>query len=64
MKKVDSVVTAIVQLFTGRVAFADTSSDLREALEANKREDYPEVARWYLKAAEQGHAKAQSNLGV
>ena len=27
-------------------------------------QDYKEAVKWYTKAAEQGHANAQSNLGV
>ncbi len=27
-------------------------------------EDYDEAAKWYRKAAEQGHANAQYNLGI
>ena len=32
--------------------------------EAYERKDYAEAVRWYRKAAEQGHARAQNNLGV
>ncbi len=29
-----------------------------------RRQDYAEAVKWYRKAAEQGHATAQYNLGV
>jgi hypothetical protein len=28
------------------------------------KQDFAEAARWYLKAAEQGHEKAQYSLGI
>ena len=35
-----------------------------DGLAADKRQDYKEAVRLYRLAAEQGHAKAQSNLGL
>ena len=38
--------------------------DFLKGLAAYKAEDYPEAARWFSKAAEQGDTTAQFNLGV
>ena len=60
MKKVGSVVTVIVLLFTCCVAAADISSDLKKAFDAKNP---TEVAQYCRKAAEQGLAEAQLNFG-
>jgi TPR repeat protein len=45
-------------------ADAQFSLGLRFANGSGPALDYPQAARWYLKAAEQSHALAQFNLGV
>jgi uncharacterized protein len=40
------------------------NSFYNDGVDAYKRKDYKEAVKWYTKAAEQGDAEAQSNLGV
>ena len=48
-------------LFSGSsVVIAD---DYQDGLDAYKRQDYKEAIKWFRLSAEQGHAKAQNNLG-
>jgi TPR repeat protein len=42
----------------------DVTEIMASADAANKRKDYAEARRWYLKAAEQGDSRAQNNLGA
>ena len=37
---------------------------LERRLEADKSRNYKEATKWYKKAANQGHAYAQTNLGT
>ena len=46
------------------VACSEPPTDYEKGLAAGKAQDYPEALRWYRKAAEQGDAPAQNNLGV
>ena len=43
--------------------WADAQSDKDKGWAAFEAGDYVESAKWYRKAAEQGHANAQHNLG-
>jgi TPR repeat protein len=42
----------------------DAASQMKVALAFDKEDDFPEAAFWYQKAAEQGNAAAQYNLGM
>ena len=44
--------------------WADARSDLDKGFKADKASNYAIAAKWYRKAAEQGDADAQFNLGV
>ena len=44
--------------------WADAQSDAVKGWEAEQAGDYVEAVKWYRKAAEQGDAVAQNNLGV
>ena len=43
--------------------WADAKSDFKRGYTAYEAGDYVEVVKWWRKAAEQGHAEAQNNLG-
>ena len=43
---------------------ADPDKLFRQGAEADERGDFDEAVKWYRKAAERGHAGAQSNLGL
>ena len=45
------------------MALASPQDDFKKGHVADKAKDYPEALRWYRKAAEQGDARAQYNLG-
>ena len=45
------------------MALASPQADFEKGLAAYNAQDYPEAVRWYRKAAEQGDASAQTNLG-
>jgi TPR repeat protein len=51
---------AILALICGRAI----AGPFDEGSAAQGRGDYTEAAKWYRKAAEQGDARAQANLGV
>ena len=54
----------IVALLTlPAMALASPQDDFVKGAAAYEAKDYPEALRWYRKAAEQGHAKAQYHLG-
>ncbi|MDG2286187.1 MAG: tetratricopeptide repeat protein, partial [Alphaproteobacteria bacterium] len=44
--------------------WADAESDFDKGYAADEAGDFTEAAKWYRKAAEQGNADAQFNLGV
>ena len=46
------------------MALASPQDDLEKGRAAHEAKDYPEAVRWYRKAAEQGNASAQFNLGL
>ena len=48
---------------SGGAVWADAQSDAGKGWEAYQAGNYAEALKWYRKAAEQGHALAQSNLG-
>ncbi|MEW6313466.1 MAG: tetratricopeptide repeat protein [Pseudomonadota bacterium] len=50
--------------FYSVVAAADATTDFIAGLVAYDKKDYASALKWYRKAAEQGHAGAQSNLGI
>ena len=45
------------------MALASPQDDFEKGLAADNAQDYHEAVRWYRKAAEQGDASAQTNLG-
>ena len=45
------------------MALASPQDDYEKGLAAHKAKDYPEAVRWFRKAAKQGLAPAQNNLG-
>jgi hypothetical protein len=49
---------------SGGAVWADAQSDAVKGWEAEQAGDYVEAVKWYRKAAEQGDAVAQNNLGV
>ncbi len=55
-----TLVALVLSLCHTSFVFADESA---EAEEAYKRGDYAEAAKWFRKAAEEGDAVAQYNLG-
>ena len=48
---------------SGGAVWADAQSDLDKGDAAFEADDFKEAAKWYRKAAEQGHVSAQYNLG-
>ena len=46
------------------MALASPQDDLKKGIAADKAKDYPEAARWFRKAAEQGDVDAQLLLGI
>lgn len=50
-------------LTTAPPALADAADDLRRGVQAYAAEDFAEAVEWFRKAAAQGHAGAQFNLG-
>ena len=44
-------------------AFADAEEDFDRGWAAYTKGDYPQAVKWFRKAAEQGNAFAQFNLG-
>jgi TPR repeat protein len=42
----------------------DAKKSFLEGVAAEKRGDYAEAVKWYRKAADQGYAEAQLNLGI
>ena len=45
-------------------AFADAEEDFDRGWAAYTKGDYPQAVKWFRKAAEQGEASAQNNLGA
>lgn len=41
----------------------NVAADTDEGVAAHRAGDYKTALKWYIKGAEQGHAKAQSSLG-
>ena len=55
------IVLSFLFLFTSSsVVFGD---DFQDGWDAYQKKDYKEAVKWWLPLAEQGHAKAQNNLG-
>ena len=66
MKKLEYIIPLLFFILLNFYASAqsDVTSYVRIAEQHDINGSYEEAARWYLKAAEQGHAKAQCCLGA
>ena len=61
------MMVALLALGIGQAAWADNVPDFKKTLQAAEqgvRQDDAQAEQWYRKAAEQGNAGAQLNLGV
>ena len=77
MRKVIALLAVVVVVMVSAVAFADSFNEtLRKAQRGNadaqyqlgvmyaENKNYSDAARWFTKAAEQGHSLAQLTLGI
>lgn len=62
IKKLSMIV--IVLLLPIAVLAQSAEECYKKGVEFNDKKEYVQAAEWYLKAANQGHAKAQNNLGA
>ena len=59
-----STVQAVLSALAGGADFGYIGSAFIATAEANADKAYKEAVKWYAKAAEQGYANAQYNLGI
>ncbi len=59
-----AIITVLAALLLAALAGTAVAGPFEDAISAYERGDYDEAARWYRRAAEQGHADGQFNLGL
>ena len=57
-------ILSVLMILAPSVIFADAAGDFQKGIEAYKQGKSSEAAKWVRKAADQGNAKAQFNLGL
>jgi hypothetical protein len=63
MEAIQASIVAVVMALGCVSAWAGPKEDYRKGREHEQAEDYAEAVKWYRKAADQGYASAQFNLG-